>query len=53
MGVMTISFFSAQRPVRPFRQFAQLVAWLTAAAPGLIYSLLFSLSAFGWLVLRR
>ena len=26
--------------------------WLTAAAPGLIYSLL-SLSAFGWLVLRR
>jgi lipopolysaccharide export system permease protein len=26
--------------------------WLTAAAPGLIYSML-SLSAFGWLVLRR
>ncbi|BCN38814.1 LPS export ABC transporter permease LptG [Alicycliphilus denitrificans] len=26
--------------------------WLTAAAPGLIYSLL-SLAAFGWLVLRR
>lgn len=26
--------------------------WLTAAAPGMIYSLL-SLSAFGWLVLRR
>ena len=26
--------------------------WLTAAAPGLIYSL-FSLGAFGWLVLRR
>ena len=26
--------------------------WLTAAAPGLIYTL-FSLGAFGWLVLRR
>jgi lipopolysaccharide export system permease protein len=26
--------------------------WLTAAAPGLIYSM-FSLGAFGWLVLRR
>ncbi|MDP3135623.1 MAG: LPS export ABC transporter permease LptG [Burkholderiaceae bacterium] len=26
--------------------------WLTAAAPGLIYSM-FSLAAFGWLVLRR
>ena len=26
--------------------------WLTAAAPGLIYSVL-SLAAFGWLVLRR
>jgi lipopolysaccharide export system permease protein len=26
--------------------------WLTAAAPGIIYSLL-SLAAFGWLVLRR
>lgn len=26
--------------------------WLTAAAPGLIYSAL-SLAAFGWLVLRR
>jgi lipopolysaccharide export system permease protein len=26
--------------------------WLTAAAPGLIYSFL-SLAAFGWLVLRR
>jgi lipopolysaccharide export system permease protein len=26
--------------------------WLTSAAPGLLYSLL-SLSAFGWLVLRR
>ena len=26
--------------------------WLTAAAPGLIYTL-FSLAAFGWLVLRR
>jgi lipopolysaccharide export system permease protein len=26
--------------------------WLTAAAPGMIYSVL-SLGAFGWLVLRR
>ena len=26
--------------------------WLTAAAPGLIYSMV-SLAAFGWLVLRR
>jgi lipopolysaccharide export system permease protein len=26
--------------------------WLTAASPGLIYSMV-SLAAFGWLVLRR
>jgi len=53
MGVMTgISFFLLNDLFGHFGNLRNWWPWLTAAAPGLIYSL-FSLSAFGWLVLRR
>ena len=52
-GVMTgISFFLLNDLFGHFGNLRNWRPWLTAAAPGLIYSL-FSLSAFGWLVLRR
>ena len=53
VGVMTgISFFLLNNLFGHFGNLRNWWPWLTAAAPGLIYSLL-SLSAFGWLVLRR
>ncbi len=53
IGVMTgISFFLLNDLFGHFGNLRNWWPWLTAAAPGLIYSLL-SLSAFGWLVLRR
>ena len=53
MGVMTgISFFLLNDLFGHFGNLRNWWPWLTAAAPGLIYSLL-SLLAFGWLVLRR
>jgi len=53
VGVMTgISFFMLNNLFGHFGNLRNWWPWLTAAAPGLIYSLL-SLSAFGWLVLRR
>ena len=53
VGVMTgISFFLLNDLFGHFGNLRNWWPWLTAAAPGLIYSLL-SLSAFGWLVLRR
>ena len=52
-GVMTgISFFLLNDLFGHFGNLRNWWPWLSAAAPGLIYSL-FSLSAFGWLVLRR
>ncbi len=52
-GIMTgISFFLLNNLFGHFGNLRNWWPWLTAAAPGLIYSLL-SLSAFGWLVLRR
>jgi lipopolysaccharide export system permease protein len=53
VGVMTgISFFLLNNLFGHFGNLRNWWPWLTAAAPGMIYSLL-SLSAFGWLVLRR
>ena len=53
VGVLTgISFFLLNNLFGHFGNLRNWWPWLTAAAPGLIYSL-FSLSAFGWLVLRR
>ena len=53
VGVMTgISFFLLNNLFGHFGNLRNWWPWLTAAAPGLIYTLM-SLSAFGWLVLRR
>lgn len=53
IGVMTgISFFLLNNLFGHFGNLRNWWPWLTAAAPGLIYSVL-SLSAFSWLVLRR
>ena len=53
IGVMTgISFFLLNNLFGHFGNLRNWSPWLTAAAPGLIYSIM-SLSAFGWLVLRR
>jgi lipopolysaccharide export system permease protein len=47
-----ISFFLLNNVFGYIGNLRNWLPWLTAAAPGLIYSLL-SLGAFGWLVLRR
>ncbi|MCY7306200.1 MAG: LPS export ABC transporter permease LptG [Rhodoferax sp.] len=53
IGVMTgISFFLLNDLFGHFGNLRNWWPWLTAAAPGLIYTLL-SLTAFGWLVVRR
>ena len=53
IGVMTgISFFLLNNLFGHFGNLRNWSPWLSAAAPGLIYSMV-SLSAFGWLVLRR
>ncbi len=53
VGVMTgISFFLLNNLFGHFGNLRNWWPWLTAAAPGLIYTLM-SLGAFGWLVLRR
>ncbi len=52
-GVMAgISFFLLNNVFGYIGNLQNWLPWLTAAAPGLIYSML-SLAAFGWLVLRR
>lgn len=52
-GVMAgISFFMLNNVFGYIGQLQHWLPWITAAVPGLIYSLL-SLTAFGWLVLRR
>ncbi len=52
-GVMAgISFFLLNNVFGYIGNLQTWQPWLTAAAPGLIYSML-SLAAFGWLVLRR
>ena len=52
-GVMAgISFFLLNNVFGYIGNLQNWAPWLTAAAPGLIYSAL-SLAAFGWLVLRR
>ncbi len=52
-GVMIgISFFLLNNVFGYIGTLQNWLPWLTAAAPGLLYSL-FSLAAFGWLVLRR
>jgi lipopolysaccharide export system permease protein len=52
-GVLVgISFFLLNNVFGYVGNLQSWVPWLTAAAPGLIYTL-FSLAAFGWLVLRR
>ncbi len=52
-GVMIgISFFLLNNVFSYIGTLQNWLPWLTAAAPGLLYSL-FSLAAFGWLVLRR
>ncbi|MGD9774290.1 LPS export ABC transporter permease LptG [Diaphorobacter sp.] len=52
-GVMAgISFFLLNNVFGHIGNLQNWSPWLTAAAPGLIYTLL-SLAAFGWLVLRR
>ena len=52
-GVMAgISFFLLNNVFGYAGNLQNWSPWLTAAAPGFIYSLL-SLAAFGWLVLRR
>ena len=52
-GVMAgISFFLLNNVFGYIGNLQNWQPWLTAAAPGLIYSML-SLAAFGWLVLRR
>ncbi|MDM0086313.1 MULTISPECIES: LPS export ABC transporter permease LptG [unclassified Variovorax] len=47
-----ISFFLLNNVFGYIGNLSNWMPWLTAAAPGLIYTLL-SLAAFGWLVLRR
>ena len=47
-----ISFFLLNNVFGYIGNLGNWLPWLTAAAPGLIYSVL-SLGAFGWLVLRR
>ena len=47
-----ISFFLLNNVFGYIGNLSHWMPWLTAAAPGLIYTLL-SLAAFGWLVLRR
>ena len=52
-GVMIgISFFLVNNVFSHAGNLQNWSPWLTAAAPGLLYSVL-SLAAFGWLVLRR
>ncbi len=52
-GVMIgISFFMLNNVFGYLGNLSNWWPWITAAAPGLIYSLM-SLAAFGWLVLRR
>ena len=52
-GVMIgISFFLVNNVFGHIGNLRNWQPWMTAAAPGLIYSML-SLAAFGWLVLRR
>ena len=52
-GVMIgISFFLLNNVFGYLGNLSQWRPWITAAAPGLIYSIM-SLAAFGWLVLRR
>ncbi|QHI96559.1 LPS export ABC transporter permease LptG [Xylophilus rhododendri] len=52
-GVMAgISFFLLNNVFGYIGNLQNWLPWLTAAAPGMIYTVL-SLSAFGWLVLRR
>ena len=52
-GVMAgISFFLLNNVFGYIGNLQNWQPWLTAAAPGLIYSMI-SLGAFGWLVLRR
>jgi lipopolysaccharide export system permease protein len=52
-GVMAgISFFLLNNVFGYIGNLQNWQPWLTAAAPGLIYTVL-SLAAFGWLVLRR
>jgi len=52
-GVMAgISFFLLNNVFGYIGNLQNWQPWLTAALPGMIYSLL-SLTAFGWLVLRR
>jgi lipopolysaccharide export system permease protein len=52
-GVMIgISFFLMNNVFGYIGNLNQWVPWITAAAPGLIYSLV-SLTAFGWLVLKQ
>ena len=52
-GVMAgISFFLLNNVFGYIGNLQNWLPWLTAAAPGIIYSVL-SLTAFGWLVLRR
>jgi lipopolysaccharide export system permease protein len=53
VGVLIgISFFLLNNVFGYIGNLQNWLPWLTAAAPGLIYSV-FSLGAFGWLVLRR
>ena len=47
-----ISFFLLNNVFGYIGNLQNWLPWLTAAAPGLVYSVL-SLGAFGWLVLRR
>jgi hypothetical protein len=52
-GVLVgISFFLLNNVFGYIGNLQNWLPWLTAAAPGLIYSM-FSLGAFGWLVLKR
>jgi lipopolysaccharide export system permease protein len=52
-GVMIgISFFLLNNVFGYLGNLSHWLPWITAAAPGLIYTLM-SLAAFGWLVLRR
>jgi lipopolysaccharide export system permease protein len=52
-GVMAgISFFFLNNVFGYIGELQHWIPWLTAAAPGMIYMLI-SLTAFGWLVLRR
>jgi lipopolysaccharide export system permease protein len=52
-GVMAgISFFFLNNVFGYLGELRHWIPWLTAALPGMIYTVL-SLTAFGWLVLRR